>query len=78
MAQYHFEEEVNINIDPKNVSIYEVEQTNVMTGDSNKQRYLYYQLKWSVLNAKKIDIVVSFLMESGVRMLLNDLKQANI
>lgn len=78
MAQYHFEEEVNINIGPKNVSIYEVEQTNVMTGDSNKQRYLYYQLKWSVLNAKKIDIVVSFLMESGVRMLLNDLKQANI
>ena len=53
-----------------------IEPTNVMTGDKHYNRFLYYQLKMSMLKAKKIDIIVSFLMESGVRMLLNDLKSA--
>ncbi|WP_094757379.1 DEAD/DEAH box helicase family protein [Parasporobacterium paucivorans] len=47
-----------------------------MTGGRNKSRFLYYQLKMSILHAQKIDIIVSFLMESGVRMLLADLKDA--
>ncbi len=44
----------------------------VITGDTN---HLYPELKKSFNNVIKIDIIVSFLMESGVRMLLNDLKE---
>lgn len=54
----------------------QIESTDVMTGDRNKSRFLYYQLKMSMRKATKIDIIVSFLMESGVRMLLKDLKAA--
>ena len=67
MAQSNFEEKVDT---------YEIESTNVMTGDRDRSRYLYYQLKMSMAKAKRIDIIVSFLMESGVRMLLNDMKRA--
>lgn len=52
------------------------ETTGVMTGDRNQSRFLYYQLKMSMRKAKQIDIIVSFLMESGVRMILKDLKAA--
>ena len=55
---------------------FDIESTNVMTGDRNRNRFLYYQLKMSMLKSDKIDIIVSFLMESGVRMILNDLKAA--
>ena len=54
----------------------QIESTDVMTGDRNRSRFLYYQLKMSMRKAKKIDIIVSFLMESGVRMLLKDLQAA--
>lgn len=47
--------------------------TNAITGDSN---YLYYRLSESFKNAKSIDIIVSFLMESGVKLILDDLKEA--
>lgn len=67
MAQSNFEERIDT---------YEIESTNVMTGDRDRSRYLYYQLKMSMAKAKRIDIIVSFLMESGVRMLLNDMKRA--
>lgn len=40
--------------------------TDVMTGDRDKRRYLYYQLIHSMRKADRIDIIVSFLMESGV------------
>lgn len=53
-----------------------LDPTDAMTGDRNLRRQLYYQLIQSISGAKKIDIVVSFLMESGVRMLLKDLKVA--
>ncbi len=69
MAEYNIAEEVN-------GKILEIETTNVMTGDRNRNRYLYYQLKMSIRNAKRIDIIVSFLMESGVRLILSDLKAA--
>ena len=69
MAQSDFVE----RIDPDGL---EIEYTDVMTGDKNKNRFLYYQLKMSMLKASKIDIIVSFLMESGVRMILKDLKAA--
>lgn len=54
----------------------QIESTDVMTGDRNKRRFLYYQLKMSMQKAKKIDIIVSFLMESGVMIILKDLKAA--
>lgn len=53
-----------------------VESTDVMTGDRNRKRFLYYQLKMSMQKASRIDIIVSFLMESGVKMLLKDLRAA--
>ena len=46
---------------------------NAITGGSN---HLYDQLKYSMKRADKIDIIVSFLMESGVKLLLPDLKAA--
>lgn len=46
---------------------------NAITGDSI---HLYDQLKYSMERADKIDIIVSFLMESGVKLLLPDLKTA--
>lgn len=50
--------------------------TDVMTGDRNRRMQLYYQLVQSIAGAKSIDIIVSFLMESGVKMLLKDLQGA--
>lgn len=79
MAEFNSSEEINLtesNKEDTNCSFPGIERSNVMTGDVNKGRFLYYQLKLSIMNAKKIDIVVSFLMESGVRMLLKDLKSA--
>lgn len=69
MAQSDFAEKIEIDE-------LQIESTDVMTGDKNRNRFLYYQLKMSILRAKKIDIIVSFLMESGVRMILKDLKSA--
>lgn len=69
MAQSDFAEKIEVDG-------LEIEYTDVMTGDKDKSRFLYYQLKMSMLKANKIDIIVSFLMESGVRMLLKDLKAA--
>lgn len=59
-----------------NIEVAEVASTDVMTGDRDKRMYLYYQLIKSIGQAKQIDIIVSFLMESGVKMLLRDLEKA--
>lgn len=58
------------------INKFDIEPSAVMTGDNNQQRYLYYQLKMSMRRAQRIDIIVSFLMESGVRLILGDLKAA--
>ena len=50
--------------------------TDVMTGGSDRRMYLYYQLIGSLKKADSVDIIVSFLMESGVKMLLEELKKA--
>lgn len=47
--------------------------SNTTTGDKN---HLYPKLKQSFKTATTIDIIVSFLMESGVKLLLQDLKEA--
>lgn len=67
MAEFDIKEEIEGMV---------LEHSKVMTGDKNQSRFLYYQLKMSMKKAKRIDIIVSFLMESGVRMLLKDLKSA--
>ncbi len=54
----------------------EIASTDVMTGDRDKRMFLYYQLIRSIEKAEQVDIVVSFLMESGVRMLLKELAKA--
>ena len=75
MAEYHIAEKVEEE-GFQEEELFQIETTDVMTGDRNRSRYLYYQLKMSIRQAEKIDIVVSFLMESGVRLILNDLKAA--
>lgn len=70
MAQFNSAEKINSSNEPT------IESTDVMTGDRDRSRFLYYQLKMSMVKAKGIDIIVSFLMESGVRMILNDIKNA--
>ena len=49
---------------------------DVMTGGSDRRMYLYYQLIGSLKKADSVDIIVSFLMESGVNMLISDLENA--
>lgn len=52
---------------------YNEQSINVTTGDKD---HLYSKLKQSFKAATSIDIIVSFLMESGVKLLLKDLKEA--
>lgn len=47
----------------------------ICTGDDIKERQLLYQLQLSLKQAQKVDFIVSFLMESGVKLLLPTLKQ---
>ena len=57
--------------------VYEIKySTDVMTGGADKRMYLYYQLADSIKKADSVDIIVSFLMESGVKMLLGELDDA--
>ncbi len=65
MAEYNTAEELNIDT-------LDIARTNIMTGDRDKRMHLYYQLLQSMEKASQIDIIVSFLMESGVRMLLKE------
>ena len=59
----------------ENINIKDIQynRENVSTGNSN---YLYNHLKSSFHKALKIDIIVSFLMESGVKLLINELRKA--
>ena len=60
----------------QNIDFTEAYSTDVMTGDKDKRMYLYYQLVGSLKKAVSVDIIVSFLMESGVKMLLGELDNA--
>ena len=68
MAESNSAEELNRD--------FEEYSTDVMTGDRDKRMYLYYQLIHSLKKAESVDIIVSFLMESGVKMLLDELENA--
>lgn len=77
MAQFDFTKKVDFDeMQETQLQIETVEPTAVMTGDRNRSRFLYYQLKMSMQKAVCIDIIVSFLMESGVKMILKDLQTA--
>ena len=69
MAESDFAEKINND---------EIEEfsTDVCTGNNDKRMYLYYQLVNGLRKADSVDIIVSFLMESGVKMLLKELEQA--
>lgn len=69
MAEFNSAEKLNLEAA-------EIESTDVMTGDRDKRMYLYYQLVNSIKKADRVDIIVSFLMESGVKMLLSELDSA--
>lgn len=69
MAELNSAEKVKMNL-PENIS------TDVMTGGVDERMYLYSRLVGSLKKADGVDIVVSFLMESGVKMLLEDLDHA--
>ena len=69
MAEFNTAEELD--------DINEIEYgADALTGGQDKRMYLYYQLINSLKQADSVDIVVSFLMESGVRMLINELENA--
>ena len=51
-------------------------RTDVMTGDRDKRMQRYYQLASSIRGAESVDIMVSFLMESGMKMIVKDLEKA--
>lgn len=69
MGELNSAEKLNIDLEAEY-------STDVMTGDRNKRMYLYYQLINSLKKAESVDIIVSFLMESGVKMLLGELENA--
>ncbi len=69
MAQYHSSEGIVSERDT-------VELTDVMLGGKDKRAHLYYQLITSLKKADSVDIIVSFLMESGVKMILSELENA--
>ena len=48
----------------------------VTTGDQGVARQLLYQLNMCINKANKIDVIVSFLMTSGVKLLIKQLKRA--
>ncbi|MBR2142523.1 DEAD/DEAH box helicase family protein [Anaerovibrio sp.] len=54
----------------------EVVYSNVSTGADIEGNQLLYQLKMCIRKANKIDIAVSFLMTSGIKLIIDDLKKA--
>lgn len=67
--------EVNndIEIKEKSINYNTITTSNSITGGKD---HIYPKLKQSFKTATTIDIIVSFLMESGVKLLLQDLKEA--
>lgn len=69
MAEFDSAENINYEYQ-------EYYRTDVMTGDKDARMQLYYQLSRSLRGAESVDIIVSFLMESGVKMIVKDLEKA--
>lgn len=62
------------NIEHKEIVPVITPSINAITGGETD--HLYDKLKYSFLKANQIDIIVSFLMESGVKKILEDLRKA--
>ena len=62
----------DIEIKEKSINYNTITTSNSITGDKD---HIYPKLKQSFKTATTIDIIVSFLMESGVKLLLQDLKE---
>lgn len=69
MAEFDSAENINYEYQ-------EYYRMDVMTGDKDARMQLYYQLSRSLRGAESVDIIVSFLMESGVKMIVKDLEKA--
>lgn len=69
MAEFNHAKELNTNVNYDFI-------TDAMTGDRDARMHLYFQLLHSFQKADSVDIIVSFLMESGVKMLIEDLENA--
>ena len=69
MVEFNYTKELNTNVDYDYI-------TDAMTGDRDARMHLYHQLFHSFEKADSVDIIVSFLMESGVKMLIEDLGNA--
>ena len=72
---------VNIEINKKNdvineFDIKDIDKINAYTGGKGENNHLYSILKEYIRTSKKIDIIVSFLMLSGIKLVINDLKEA--
>lgn len=69
MVEFNYTKELNTNVDYDYI-------TDAMTGDRDARMHLYFQLLKSFQKAESVDIIVSFLMESGVNMLIKHLGNA--
>ena len=69
MAEFNHAKELNTSVDYDFI-------TDAMTGDRDARMHLYFQLLKSFQKAESVDIIVSFLMESGVNMLIKHLGNA--
>ena len=70
MAEYHFAKTNEILNHPERVN------QRFWSGGEKESNKLIHPIKQSIAHANQIDLVVSFLMESGVRLLLEDLRDA--
>ena len=66
MAEFDFEKDLGEQED--SINIQTVKTVSAITGGYNKNHFLVYQLENSMKNALQIDMIVSFMMESGIRM----------
>ncbi|MGL5646265.1 MAG: hypothetical protein ACRDDY_00310, partial [Clostridium sp.] len=67
----------SLKVDEFNIEIKEAKalyRANIAVGGDDRNNYLYSKLKNSFKKAKRIDIIVSFLMESGVKLIMEDLR----
>lgn len=72
MAEFNFAEEIK-NSEKLDI---EIQRCEAITGGRERNKFLLYQLKHSIMCADRIDMIVSFLMESGVKLILRDLHDA--
>lgn len=65
-----------LNSKNQEINLSLITKHNALTGGDNLNSQLYYQLKMSISKANQIDIIVSFVMESGIKLILDELKFA--